>query len=152
MPYDPQSIMHYKFSGGVLKSSRGACAGEPPLALSAGDKMRIALLYPQSRERQEKLIETQTSTILKLIQEIPDTSRSAQERLARESERLVSLGHPDIVFRVDVGGGADWQVSPLTGRERRSLEALALGDSIDVARLCRPNGNLENRSLRQLPR
>ncbi len=142
MPYDPQSIMHYKFSGAVLKNGRGACSGDAPLGLSQGDRRRIAMLYPKSRRDQEKLIEAQAATVSKLIAEIPELAQSGVDRLAREAERLVTLGHPDLVFRLIERSHPDIQTAPLTGRERRSLEALALGDSVEMARLCRPNGSL----------
>ncbi len=142
MPYDPQSIMHYKFSGAVLKNGRGACSGDAPLGLSAGDRKRIAMLYPKTRAAQEALIVSQSATVSKLIAEVPELVQSGVDRLSREAERLVSLGHPDLVFRLAERSHPDIQTGPLTGRERRSLEALALGDSVEVARLCRPNGSL----------
>lgn len=152
MPYDPQSIMHYRFSAAVLKDGRGACAGDQPLALSAGDKRRIALLYPKSREAQDKLIETQTATVARLIADVPDLARAGADRLAREAERIVGLGHPDLVFRVDAGSQPNWQTGPLTGKERRSLEGLALGNSIEVAQLCRPGGAIGSGRPAALPR
>ncbi len=142
MPYDPQSVMHYKFSGGVLKNGRGACSGDAPLVLSAGDRKRIAMLYPKTRAAQEALIVSQAATVSRLIAEVPDLVQSGVDRLSREAERMVSLGHPDLVFRLAERSHPDIQTGPLTGRERRSLEALALGDSVEVARLCRPNGSL----------
>jgi serralysin len=148
MPYDPQSIMHYKFSGAVLKNGRGACSGDSPLALSAGDRKRIALLYPKSLKAQEQLIEQQAATVSRLIMEVPDLAQSGVDRLAREAERLVTLGHPNLVFRLAERSHPEIQAGPLTGKERRSLEAMALGDSIEVAQLCRPNGALGQRSNR----
>ena len=152
LPYDPASIMHYRFSGAVLKDGRGACAGEQPTTLSPGDIRRIALLYPKSRDAQERLIETQTATIARLIREVPDLERTGADRLAREAERIVGLGHPDLVFKIDAGSQANWQTGPLTGKERRSLEGLALGDSIEVARLCRPDGQIGPGRPAALPR
>ena len=152
LPYDPQSIMHYRFSAAVLKNGRGACAGDQPTMLSAGDKRRIALLYPKSREAQETLIETQTATVARLIGEVQDLARTGADRLAREAERIVGLGHPDLVFKIDAGSQPNWQTGPLTGKERRSLEALALGDSFEVARLCRPDGPTGTGRPAALPR
>lgn len=148
MPYDPQSIMHYKFSGSVLKNPRGACSGEAPLTLSIGDRKRIAMLYPKSREAQEKLIESQAETVSRLIASVPDLAQSGIDRLAREAERLVTLGHPDLVFRLAERSHPDIQTGPLTGKERRSLESLALGDSVETAKLCRPNARIEDRPTR----
>lgn len=142
--YDPLSIMHYRFSGSFLKSPTGACFGPTPTVLSSADKRRIARLYPRDRSAQEALILAQAPLFGGFIGALPDLSTASADRLAREVERLVSLGHPNLAFKVvprAPESRAAAEGPQLGGGERVTLERLALGDSVEVARICRSAAN-----------
>lgn len=138
--YDPLSIMHYRFSGSFLKTPTGACFGATPSTLSSADKRRIARLYPRDVREQEALIQAQAPLFGQLIGNLPDISTASADRLAREVERLVGLGHPNLGFQVTPQASATpapREGPQIGGGERVTLERLALGDSVEVARICR---------------
>ena len=110
--------------------------------LSDGDKARAALLYPQSREVQLRLIEAQSAIIAEAIAATPGLTRANADRIDSEAARLVSLGHPDIVFKVALG--ATSPASPtenglMTKQDNEALAALVLGEAADVGRICKPD-------------
>jgi serralysin len=134
-PYDPVSIMHYRFSGAFVKNQSGQCGGTVPFGLSAGDKRRIAGLYPRARVDQEKSLEALARAISGVITDIPGLTLSSAQRLAREAERVVGMGHPDMVFKVDTSRVAQSAVPPGGRAITTTLETL-LNDRLDQAKVC----------------
>jgi hypothetical protein len=138
-PYDPQSIMHYKFSGSFIKSQASTCAGQMATGLSDGDKRRAAALYPKSADAQAALIEAQAGVVARAIAATPDLSQASADRLKGEAERMVSLGHPDLLFKISLLRQIDAALEPAPGAERQSIEALMVGAGADIAKICKPD-------------
>jgi hypothetical protein len=134
-PYDPGSIMHYRFSGTFVKNQTGQCGGSMPLTLSDGDKRRIAKLYPKRLDEQEKALEALGGALSRVIGDVPGLTLSSAERLAREAERVVSIGHPDVVFKVDTSRIAEQSVGPASRTPTATVETL-LSDSLAAGRVC----------------
>ena len=56
-PYDVDSIMHYRFHAGLLKSGVASrCHSRRPREISPGDRARLAILYPGEPDQQLQLL------------------------------------------------------------------------------------------------
>lgn len=105
-PYDPLSIMHYKYPSNTFTGPATTCAGARNYVLSEGDKAKIAKLYPKSLREQEDMIASQAPFVARAILSARELDQAGAERVAREAERIVRLGHPSLVgFRIDLGPG-----------------------------------------------
>jgi serralysin len=105
-PYDPLSIMHYKFPANNFTGPASTCVGPRNFTLSEGDKTKIARLYPKTRAEQQAMITSQGALIARAIVSAGDLDQTAAERMAREGERLVHNAFVDMQqFRIDVSAG-----------------------------------------------
>lgn len=121
-PYDPLSIMHYKFSPGNFTGPASTCVGERINTLSKGDRRKIARYYPRDTKAQLEMIRTQGPIIARTILATPGLDQTAAERIAREGERIVRRAHPSLAsFAIDLSAGLA-QLPP--GRSDRGSDAL----------------------------
>jgi hypothetical protein len=131
-PYDPQSIMHYRFTPPFVRAVRGACAGMPPRGLSDGDKARIARLYPKDPEVQRRLILAHAVELETALSNTDRLGGLEAGRIVAEARRLVSLGHPTLPFDVTTP-----PANVPAGERGASFESLALGGAGAIADQCR---------------
>ncbi len=134
-PYDPASIMHYRFSGAFVKNPSGHCGGTMPTGLSQGDRQRIAKLYPRDPSLQETAIEGLARTLGQVIADTPGLTLKSAERLALEAERLVGIGHPDTVFKINISRVAERNADD-SGRPMTTTLESVLSNNLSAGRVC----------------
>ncbi len=136
-PYDPLSIMHYKFNAKNFTGPATTCAGPRNFSLSDGDTTRVTRLYPKSPDEQRLLIQSQAPLIARAILETGDLDQAAAERIAREGERIVRRAFVDLnAFRIDVASGMTQLKPGRSDRGSTSLTSFGAGAAEAAAAAC----------------
>jgi hypothetical protein len=89
LPYDVQSVMHYRYPHMLLKGGRGsACYVNAPFVLSDGDKAKMRLLYPKDPEVQRAMIREELKVLARAIGATGISAETAQSLTALVERRL----------------------------------------------------------------
>jgi len=101
LAYDVHSIMHYRFRAPNLAGGeRSPCYSPLPRGISAGDRYRIATLYPADASRQIDFLKQQIEVFRQTIKAL-GLSQESGRRLASGVEEVMRRRHGDWV-RIDV--------------------------------------------------
>ena len=102
LPYDVNSIMHYRFRARFLKGGeKSACFSSRPRGLSDGDRRRMVLLYPVDAARQATFLREQIEVFRQTLKSL-QLSQATARRLAGGLQQLLRLRHgSDVAIGVD---------------------------------------------------
>lgn len=100
--YDVRSIMHYSFRADTLKAGeQSPCWARGPRTLSAGDRDRMAILYPRDPDAQRVFLYQQIGILRQSLKAL-GVSRATGERLMRVVLTDLARRHVGLVEAIDV--------------------------------------------------